>query len=148
MWSPSVMQSTPAADQLAIVGRRQPRAAGRVFGVGHDQVELLAANQSAERARNDLASRLADDIADQHFPHYSFHFRHPRFAQHGDFDLAGIGQLLLERLGDVAANLGGRGVGRVLGVDDHAQLAAGLDGEGLVDALESRWRSFPALPSA
>ena len=72
----------------------------------------------------------------------------PRFAEHGDFDLAGIGQLLLEGRDDVVADLGGRFVGGVLGADDHAQLAAGLDGVGLLDAGEARWRSTPALPSA
>src|SRR4051794_24189580 len=51
-----------------------------------------------------------------------------RLAEHGDLDLAGVGQLLLDRAGDVAADLGRGRVVELLAVDDHADLAAGLDG--------------------
>ena len=50
--------------------------------------------------------------------------------------------MLLERLGDVVADLGGRGVGRVLGAGHHAQLAAGLDGKGVIDAGEAAGDRF------
>ena len=53
-------------DQLVIDRRRDARAAGGVFGVGHDQVELLALDRAAgNRAANDLPPRLADDVADE-----------------------------------------------------------------------------------
>ena len=65
-----------------------------------------------------------------------------RFADHRHFDLAGIGQLLLEGLGDVAADFGGLDVVGVLGAGDDAQFAAGLDGEGLLDAGEAAGDRF------
>ena len=43
-------------------------------------------------------------------------FGEAAFADHGDFDFAGISQLLFEGLGDVAADFGGRFVGRVVRV--------------------------------
>ena len=70
MWSPSVMQSTPARDQLLVDRRRQARAAGGVLGVGDDQVELLRSTISAGTARrDDVAARLADDVADEQQSH-------------------------------------------------------------------------------
>ena len=155
----------------------RPEPAGRVLGVGDDQVDRFACATRPGNARDDdLAPRLADDVADQQQPHdgtllaivalrvrrsrlgretarlaISGDFRDPRFAQHRHLDFAGIRQLLFERLGDVAADLGGRGVGRVLGADDHAQLAAGLDGKGLLDAVEAggdRFQLFHPLDVA
>ena len=76
------------------------------------------------------------------------HFRITRFAEHGDFDFAGEGEPLLEGVDDVAADLGGRFVAGVLGADDDAELAAGLDGVGLLDAGELAGDGLRALPSA
>ena len=50
-----------------------------------------------------------------------------------------------ERLGDVAADFGGRFVGRHLGAGDDADLAAGLDRERLLDALEAGGDRFQFL---
>ncbi len=53
--------------------------------------------------------------------------------------------MLLEGRGDVVANLGGRFVGGVLGADDHANLAAGLNGVGLLHAGELLGDRFQLL---
>ena len=63
----------------------------------------------------------------------------------GDFDLAGVLHLFLDPLGDVVGDLLGQAVVDVLGVDDHADLAAGLDGVGLLDALEGGRDAFELL---
>ena len=89
------------------------------------------------------------------YPHscsvYCSQFGHSRFADHGHFDFAGIGELLFESIGDVAADLGGRLIGRVFGTGNHAQLAAGLNRERLLDAGETfgdRFQFFHPLDVA
>src|SRR5580693_7609119 len=66
-------------------------------------------------------------------------------SQHGDLDLAGVGQLPLDRTGDVPADLGGCRVVELLAVDDHADLAAGLDRVGLLDAGEAKGERLELL---
>jgi len=61
----------------------------------------------------------------------------PCFPDHRDFDLARIVHLLFDGLGDVAAGFLGFLVGDLFGVGDHPNFTAGLDGEGLVDAVET-----------
>src|SRR6266508_3445830 len=61
----------------------------------------------------------------------------PRLPDHGDLDLAGILQLRLDLLGHVAGEPERLVVAQAAGLDDDAQLAAGLDGEGLLDSLET-----------
>src|SRR4029450_10997479 len=48
-------------------------------------------------------------------------------SHHGDPDLAGVRQLLLDLLGDVARQRDGLRVADLVAVDEHADLAAGLD---------------------
>src|SRR4051794_41764162 len=67
----------------------------------------------------------------------SSHFAKPRFADDGYLDLARIGELLLECLGDVAADFGGFHVVGVFRAGDDSQLAACLNREGLLDAREA-----------
>ena len=64
-----VMQSTPAANQLVVDVRGQPRAARHVFRVGDHQVQLFSNPQSRHGAEHDLPSGLAHDVADQEEPH-------------------------------------------------------------------------------
>src|SRR5262249_62001986 len=54
-----------------------------------------------------------------------------------DLDLPGVLQLGLDLLGHVARQPEGLVVGHAVGLDDDAQLAAGLDRESLLHALES-----------
>src|SRR4051794_40070102 len=65
----------------------------------------------------------------------------PRFADHGHLDFSGIIELLLDGLGNLAASLDRFAVGKLMSVGDHAQLAAGLDGEGVLDAGEAAGNS-------
>src|SRR6185437_10706930 len=72
-------------------------------------------------------------------------FDRTRLAEHGDLDLAGVGQLPLDRAGDVAADLGRGRVVELLAVDDHADLAARLDRIGLLDAGEAQGQRLELL---
>src|SRR4029079_2116060 len=60
------------------------------------------------------------------------------FSDHRDLDLARVGELGLEAARDVARQPDRLLVGDLLGVDDDADLAAGLDRERLLHALEAR----------
>src|SRR5688500_9356085 len=59
-------------------------------------------------------------------------------ADHRHLDLARLGEVLLDLLGDVAREPDRLLVGDLLAVDDDPNLAAGLDGEALLHALEAR----------
>src|ERR1700741_3832116 len=56
-------------------------------------------------------------------------------ADDRDADLAGVGELLLDLLGDVAGDDLGLDVVHLLGLDHDADLAARLHGEDLLDAF-------------
>src|SRR5438445_4508899 len=58
-------------------------------------------------------------------------------ANHRDLDLAGILQLRLDLLGEVAREPEGLVVDQPVGLDDDAQLAPRLDSERLLNTLES-----------
>ena len=73
--------------------------------------------------------------------------RKPGLANHGHLDLAGIGELLLKRLGNVAAKLGGGGVVRLAGAGDDAQFAASLNSKRLLDAAERFGDGFQLFTS-
>src|SRR5687767_13756828 len=59
-------------------------------------------------------------------------------ADDGDLDLPRVGEVLLDLLGDVAREPDRLLVGDLLAVHDDADLAARLDGEALLHALEAR----------
>src|SRR3977135_640467 len=61
----------------------------------------------------------------------------PRLADHRDLDLTGIGQRLLDLADDVAGQPGGGEVVDLLGPDEDADFAPGLDGKRLLDAGEA-----------
>src|SRR5205807_10213721 len=56
-------------------------------------------------------------------------------ADHGDADLARVGELLVDLLGDVAGDHLGVDVVDPVGLDHDPDLPAGLHGEDLLDAL-------------
>src|SRR5262249_30584853 len=60
----------------------------------------------------------------------------PRFTNDGDLDLAGVLQFVLDPARDVLREPDRFFVGDLLALDHDADLAAGLEGEGLRDALE------------
>ena len=62
--------------------------------------------------------------------------RGPGFAEDGDADLARVGEAFLDLLGDVAGEAHRFEVVDLAGVDDDADFASGLDGEGAADAFE------------
>src|SRR5262245_24133823 len=64
-------------------------------------------------------------------------FDRARFAHDGHFDFARVVQLLLDGAGDFAAGLGRFAVGQLMRVGDDAELAAGLDRKGVLDAREA-----------
>src|SRR5258707_10678071 len=66
-------------------------------------------------------------------------------ANHRDANLAGIRELGLDLLRDVLRQPERLLVGELVAVDDDAHLAAGLDGEGLLHALERRGDLFELL---
>src|SRR5687768_7307374 len=57
----------------------------------------------------------------------------PRLADHRHLDLARVRELLLERLGNIAADFRRAGIVGVLGAGDDPQLAARLDCKRLLD---------------
>lgn len=59
------------------------------------------------------------------------------FADDGDFDLAGILEVLLDLEGDLAGKVVRFHVPKLLGFDEDADLAACLESVGLLDALEA-----------
>ena len=59
-------------------------------------------------------------------------------TQQVDLDLAGVLQLVLDLLGDIAGQQDHLILADDLGLDHDADLAAGLDGEGLLNAVEGR----------
>src|SRR5262245_34489578 len=71
--------------------------------------------------------------------------REATLANHGDLDFAGIRELLLKGVGDLAANLRGRFVGGRFRAGDHANLAAGLNRERLFYTLETSGDRFELL---
>ena len=112
------MTSTPASTQLLVALEGQARAAGGVLGVADDQAEPPAVDQPGQDLADDLAAGRADDVADEEdFQGHGGSFRAgrtvglarpfgspreldaPRLAEDRDLDLAGIGQLLLDRPG-------------------------------------------------
>src|SRR5688572_8342755 len=66
----------------------------------------------------------------------------PHLADQRHLDLAGVLHLFLDLLGDVAGDLRADFVVDELGVDDHADFAAGLDGVGLANAVEAEGKVF------
>src|SRR5687768_13744336 len=166
MWSPSVTQSTPAAISLRYCAglSPDPSAAFSALAMTRSRRSRRLSPWSAvvtirrptpptmspmRRTRISMGVRGCEgngvrgsNLAHSHPvtltpSHLPGHLRESRLPHHGHLDLARISQLLLERLGDVAADFGGLRVVRVLGAGDHPQLAAGLDGEGLLDAREA-----------
>ena len=71
-----------------------------------------------------------------------------RLADHGDPDLAGVGQLLLDLLGHVPGDDLGLDVVDVARLDHDPDLPAGLHGEDLLDAVLGAARSARAAPAA
>ena len=69
-------------------------------------------------------------------------------ADDGDPDLAGVGQLLLDLLGDVAGDHLRLDVVDRVRPHHHPDLAAGLHGEDLLHARRARRRSPRAAPAA
>lgn len=55
--------------ELAVDRGCKPRTAGGVFGVGHDEVELLVDFQTWYGCRDDVASGFANDVADEENSH-------------------------------------------------------------------------------
>src|SRR3954470_6633275 len=72
-------------------------------------------------------------------------FDGPCFTDDGDLDLTGIFQLVLDALGDVLREPHGLFVADAVALDDDADLAAGLEGERLRDALERVGDAFELL---
>src|SRR5439155_11167865 len=70
-----------------------------------------------------------------------------RLAEHGHANLAGVRQGLFDGRGNVARQLGRFAVVDAAGVDDDADFAAGLNGEGLVHAGEAAGDRFEFLQS-
>ncbi len=69
-------------------------------------------------------------------------------AQKRDLDLAGVGHLVLDALGDVAGGLDGHLVVKLVRINDDADFPAGLNGVGLLDALGTALRSPQAARAA
>src|SRR5207248_488509 len=63
-------------------------------------------------------------------------FRETRFADHGDLDRARVLELGLDALAELLRDFAAAIVGYFLRRDDDTDLAAGLDGEGLLHALD------------
>ena len=57
-------------------------------------------------------------------------------AQQRDLDLAGVGHFVFDLLGDIASHLHGGFVVDFIGVDNHADFAAGLNRIGALHPLE------------
>ena len=53
------------------------------------------------------------------------------FADHSDLHLTGIGHFVLDLLGDIVRQSFRFLIRKLVGADDHAQFAAGLNGIGL-----------------
>ena len=159
-------------DQLLEAAEGQPRAAGGVLGVADDQADPPARDQPGQGLADDLPAGRADDVADEQdlewharlalsfkavelraaLPSRLHRERCQRanstdagLAQDGHLDLAGIAQLVLDRPGDVAAEGRRAGVVEVLAVHEHPDLAARLDGVGLLDAREAQRQGFQLL---
>src|SRR6185436_13078617 len=69
-------------------------------------------------------------------------FNSARLTDDGDFDLAGILELVLDAAGDVLRQPDGLLVRDAFAFDQDADLAAGLEGEGLGHALERIGNAF------
>ena len=65
MWLPSVIASTPSAEELVGLLGRDPEAAGGVLAVDDDEVggELVA--QAGQQLADDAAPGPPDDVADE-----------------------------------------------------------------------------------
>ena len=48
---------------------RDTETAGRVLGVGNDEVDLMALDEAGQALTQEITSRFADDIADEEQPH-------------------------------------------------------------------------------
>ena len=70
------------------------------------------------------------------------------FADQVDLDLAGVFELCLDLLGDVVGHEDHVVLGHVLGLDHDADLAAGLDGVGLLHAGEGAGELLELLQAA
>src|SRR3990172_4873593 len=147
----------PGLEQLIGCAGRQPFAAGGVFAVGDDEVDVVATPDFGEQAGEGPAPHLPHHVADDKYVHCGSHLlvrgtaaarcRRPAewlfcvlhgapFADDGDLDLPRVVQVLLYLLADLLRHPVGAEVIDLLRLDDDAYLAAGLDSKRLVDARE------------
>lgn len=64
------------------------------------------------------------------------------FPEDGHFDFAWVGERLFDGGGEIAAESGGLAIIDATGVDDDANFATGLNGEGMFDAWETAGEGF------
>ena len=76
------------------------------------------------------------------------HSHRAGLSHDNNFHFAGVGELVFDRLGDVAGEFGGFAVVDRLGVDDHADFAARLHGIDLVDTGEAVGDRFEVFQAA
>src|SRR4030042_4982458 len=79
-------------------------------------------------------------------PSLSGIFHGPHLADDGDLDLPRIIELVLALLGDVLGHQSCPVIGDLLALDDNPDLPAGLEGEGLGDAVEGVGDLLELLP--
>src|SRR3990170_6951429 len=157
MWLPDVMISTPASNILSAVlgvsplppaafsplamtrsmlwlrltpGRTLARALRPTFPTTSPITSMFTEGRTFQCARRPRARRCRP--AERLF---RVLHRAP-FADDGDLDLARVIQVLLYLLADLLRHPVGAEVINLFGLDDDAYLAAGLDGERLLDARE------------
>src|SRR5262249_5257992 len=116
---------------------RQAEPAGRVLDVDDREVDAVPVDHAVERLDECAAPRRADDVADEQDVHLTRVLDRTGLPDHRDLDLAGVLQLGLDLLAP-APGEPQRLVARALvRLDDDAELAARLDRERLLDALEA-----------
>src|SRR4051794_36706564 len=137
MWSPRVTRSTPASRicRYAPGVIPDPPEAFSALAIT-SPIPSRATSAGSARFRNatptwpTMSPMKRIFISGRHRSACVLH--RPRLADHGDLDLAGVVELLLDGPGDVAADPQGVAVAGLRGVGDDADLSAGLDGVGVL----------------
>src|SRR5262249_38094228 len=128
--SPSVVRISSAPRSGVTTAASSPMPTVSQAGAGGTRARIRAIRSRSPRGV--VAARPAPSLGEG----LPGEFNGPGFTDDGHLDLTGVLELVLDALGDVLRQPHGLLVRDAIAFDDDADFAAGLEREGLRDALE------------